>query len=138
MIVGFSGTRAGMTAKQCSVVRAYLHDAEFFHHGDCIGADAQAHSIALGLEIPVILHPCTLTAQRAYCQGAITTFPALPPLERNKIIVNSSQLILAAPKEKEEEQFGGTWSTIRYARRNLKYLVVIFPDSSVIIHNQPE
>jgi len=57
MKVGFTGTQAGLTPKQKLELRSllmdYRDDITEFHHGDCIGADADAHEIAaeiLGVE----------------------------------------------------------------------------------------
>jgi hypothetical protein len=45
--IGFTGTRQGMTAEQKSALRNLLDGgAGDFHHGDCIGADSEAHGIA--------------------------------------------------------------------------------------------
>ena len=49
--IGFTGTQEGMSEKQRSSLRQVLADffadgARVFRHGDCIGADAQAHAIA--------------------------------------------------------------------------------------------
>lgn len=44
MILGFTGTRQGMTDYQQAQVRRFLvaYQCTILHHGDCIGADAQA------------------------------------------------------------------------------------------------
>jgi hypothetical protein len=52
LLVGFSGSRHGMTQKQISVVRHLLNDwrvigvDRIFRHGCCVGADSQADGIA--------------------------------------------------------------------------------------------
>lgn len=139
-IVGFTGTRAGMTRKQQAIVRAELVGAEMAHHGDCIGADAQFHAICLELGVPVTLHPPTNPKQRAWCQGAAYVMPAKPYLTRNKNIVDISTVLVGAPKEHLEPtpaRGQGTWSTIRYARKGVGYLhagggrlVIAWPDGT--------
>lgn len=117
MIIGFTGTRKGMTERQKAHLWEYLDRyCDEFHHGDCIGADAEAHDIAWDLGIRVVIHPCDLETQRAYKIGSVT-LPVKPPLERNKDIVEACELLLAAPSTTEEELRSGTWATIRYAKR---------------------
>lgn len=53
MKIGFTGTRQGMTPAQRLKATHWLAklSATEFHHGDCMGADAEAHAIALSLKI---------------------------------------------------------------------------------------
>jgi hypothetical protein len=51
-----------MTAKQkeelaARLAFAYGGEGSQFHHGDCIGSDAQAAEIAVGLGYRIIAHP---------------------------------------------------------------------------------
>lgn len=48
-----------MTARQKSALRDLLasHDGATLHHGDAIGADAEAHDIAIALACTIVIHP---------------------------------------------------------------------------------
>jgi hypothetical protein len=137
--LGFTGTRAGMTARQCQIIRYLLEvspPAEV-HHGDCIGADAEFHELALEAGIPVILHPPEDDKLRAFCglgshEGAIGTCTPAPYLKRNQAIVLETDLLLAAPKEQSEPEPArgqGTWSTVRFARRSGRPYTIVKPRS---------
>ena len=75
--LGFTGTRSGMTEAQKWQLETFLRDYAshrkntdlVFHHGDCIGADAEAHTIAKKIGFRVCVHPSTLTKQRAWCEA---------------------------------------------------------------------
>ena len=131
-IVGFTGTRAGMTAEQIAKVSKIFREAMpfTFVHGDCIGADTDAHHLALKAGAEVIMRPCTLTKQRSFSEGAEKVYPPKPPLDRNREIVADSTLMIATPKGFSEESSGGTWYTIRYARSMKKPLIIVWPDGS--------
>jgi hypothetical protein len=140
VIVGFTGTRAGMTAAQLDSVRHVL--AEFTgpnvtlmgHHGDCIGADAQFHALLKEINATIVVHPPDDPKHRAYCNGGLSVvMPARPYLQRNRSIANASSILLAAPKETEEPAPGrgqGTWSTVRYARKVGIPNMIIWTDGS--------
>jgi hypothetical protein len=131
MIIGFTGSRKGMTGDQSVVVARLLLKATEAHHGDCIGADEQFHDLCLALEIPIVIHPPEDDTYRAFCEGAIRVEPPRPFLVRNKDIVNSSELLVATPKEDYEPDVArgqGTWSTVRYARRSSKDFRVVWPE----------
>ena len=53
-----------------------------------------------------------------------------PYLERNKDIVDETGLLIATPKG-EEIVRSGTWSTIRYARKNHKKIIIIMPNGNL-------
>ena len=60
-IVGFTGTRQGMTDDQKCALRKLLSEIArngsfplLFHHGDCVGSDEEAHEIAVGLDAVVL------------------------------------------------------------------------------------
>jgi hypothetical protein len=120
-----------MTERQKGALRSLLKTirASHLHHGDCIGADADAHAIAKELGLKVELHPPTKGGLRANCEGAEVVHDPEPYLQRNKKIVDHTKILVATPKTAVEEIKSGTWSTIRYARKQeLRDVVVISPD----------
>lgn len=131
-VIGFTGTREGMTPRQkATVLRLFIENMPFtFVHGDCVGADDNAHDLAIRVGAPVVHRPCTLTSQRAFGAGAKKVYPPKPPLDRNREIVIGSGLMIAAPKGFVEEHRGGTWYTIRYARQTETPLIIVWPDGS--------
>ena len=126
---GFTGTQEGMTRAQKFVFKSILA-AGHFHHGDCVGADEQAHDIARTLGLYIITHPPINEYKRAFCD-ADEQCPAKEYLERNRDIVNVSSNMIATPKQFEEQLRSGTWATIRYARKMKKNLTIIYPDGSI-------
>lgn len=129
MIVGFTGTRTGMSPTQLQHVEQLLIELEAkeLHHGDCIGADCECHAIALRLGILVVLHPPNIDVARAFCDGWVCTLPPLSYLERNRAIVDACEEVIAAPRTHTMEQRSGTWSTVRYARSQGKRVYVMRP-----------
>jgi hypothetical protein len=131
--IGFTGSREGMSDRQYEILLEWLRhykrtDGEVvLHHGDCIGADAQAHQAALLCDVRVVIHPCTLTSQRAFCKGYSHAYEPLPPLERNSRIVQAADIVIATPKESTEQLRSGTWATIRRARKAHKPVEIISP-----------
>ena len=127
MIVGFTGSRHGMTTEQQMLVREALLSLEptAVHHGDCVGADAEFHKIALELKIKIVIHPPVDFKFRAFCEGAEEEWTKREYLERDRDIVECSDALIAAPKSKEEELRSGTWYTIRYARKTNKKVTIV-------------
>ena len=135
MIIGFTGTQEGMTKYQYdSVVQvcSALPIIEF-HHGDCVGADAQAHGIAKWiLNCKIHIHPPTNKIKRAFKSGNVI-YVEKPYSERNRNIVDICEFLIATPKSKLEEIRSGTWATIRYARKKNKKMCIIYPDGSTTL-----
>lgn len=129
--VGFTGTRFSMTDAQEDAFRDELRDYVLglnpwrFHHGDCIGADAQAHEIVKQAGGITVAHPCDIVTQRAYC-AANVVHPPLPPLTRNRVIVNDTSVLFATPQTGQGLIRSGTWSTIRYARKLERPICIIY------------
>ena len=129
MKIGFTGTQQGMTTRQRFELRDQLiaFQATEFHHGDCIGADAEAHEIAKALGLRIVIHPPESDAKRAFCEGYDEIRSPLPYLIRNLNIVNETSVLIATPAEASERTRSGTWSTVRRGRKAGKTVVVITP-----------
>ena len=136
MSVGFTGTQRGMTGAQKDAFRALMRSfsargLQQFHHGDCIGADADAHKIARELLFRIILHPPENAGKRAFCQ-ADEVFPVKPYLVRNHEIVQESTVLLATPGESVEQLRSGTWATIRFAQKIGRRGLILYPDGLIV------
>jgi hypothetical protein len=136
LVVGFTGTRDGMTPNQKVTLRrlltAFKEDNPHleFRHGDCVGADAEAHVIAMGVGASIVIHPPLIDRYRAYCTKAKRVFKPKEYLSRNRDIVDASPILVAAPKQEKEpsaDRAGGTWYTIRYARKKGSKLYILKP-----------
>jgi hypothetical protein len=114
---------------------------EWFHHGDCIGSDADAHDvvvleIAFGL-VPtkIIGHPPTTDTERHTVLRAYKDCYELreqkPHIERNHNIVDESGLLIATPSSSTEQVRSGTWATVRYARLQFKPVYFILPNGEL-------
>lgn len=135
MKVGFTGTRAGMAGMQAREALKLLVELapEEIHHGDCVGADEEVHGLVVAVW-PVVLHPPSNRVMRAFCAGAEATREPLPYLERNRAIVDETDLLVAGPgttKMPKGDQTGGTWYTVRYAIRVGRPVLVVWRDGQV-------
>lgn len=128
--LGFTGTQRGITTAQSKRLRKILDkdEGEEFHHGDCIGADENANDLAWIRNYKMVIHPPNNRSKRAFCIGEY--WPQKSYLERNRDIVNATDLLIACPGEKEEQLRSGTWSTIRYADRLKKPIIILYPDGT--------
>jgi predicted Rossmann fold nucleotide-binding protein DprA/Smf involved in DNA uptake len=107
-----------MSAKQKEALQDLLasYKGAFLHHGDAVGADAEAHDIAIAIGCLIVIHPPTNETYRAFKTATDVRAPK-PYLNRNRDIVWETVLLIAAPSEMTEQLRSGTWSTVRYARR---------------------
>lgn len=129
MKLGTTGSRFGTTEEQERMFVELISNMtiEEFHFGNCIGWDTIAYDIFKIFKptIKTISHP---PINKAYYKpnGDVTRKPK-EYLERNKDIVNESDIIIACPITKEKNR-SGTWHTIRYAKNQNKIVVIIYPD----------
>jgi hypothetical protein len=135
MQVGFTGTQRGMTEAQkahLQIVLCGFGRGGELHHGDCIGADSEAHDVADACGYCIILHPPSNPYKRAWREVPRHLMrPELPYITRNHRIVNETEWLIATPSEFEEQLRSGTWSTVRYARRQRRKICLILPDGRV-------
>lgn len=131
-ILGFSGTSEGMTQKQRETLRYLFCELELMelHHGDCIGADSQAHEIARKMSCRIVSHPPSNSTKRAFKKADVTR-DVLPYLERNrKIAEEGIDGLVAAPLLDEEVLRSGTWSTVRRAIKLSRRVLIIRRDGT--------
>jgi len=127
--VGFTGTQAGMTPAQARRLTDFLKADMEFHHGDCIGADAQGRNLAYALGARIIAHPPTDPKKQAGT-GYHEAWGPRDYIQRNHDIVDAADYLIACPQHMVEELRSGTWATIRYARKVGKNVIIIYPDGS--------
>jgi len=130
---GFTGTRHGMTPAQKLALRGYLTGGTGeLHHGDCVGADSEAHDIADECGYAIIIHPPKDYSKRAWREvpkhmiRLENTYFA-----RNRNIVDETVSLIATPFEADGQAKGGTWYTVGYARKMGKVVVLIRPDGTI-------
>lgn len=136
MRIGFTGARVGMTDEQKQAFKNYVMKFDYveFHHGDCIGADAEAHAIVR--EHPahtIIIHPPKDSAHRAYCQGDVARAPKTH-FARNRDIVEETQETVGTPWQNQQPDppQGGTWYTILYSEKRDHITHTIWPDGTIL------
>jgi hypothetical protein len=134
--LGFTGTQTGTTLAQITNARIMLMEYWLagtlkFHHGDCVGSDAEIHRVAKRIGYQIHVHPPSDPKKRAWCKADVL-YPDKPYLIRNKDIISDTNILLATPKGPEELR-SGTWSTIRLARQRrwIKKIYIIYPDGRI-------
>ena len=137
MELGFTGSRLGMTAAQMTAFGEFIekHKVAFtyFHHGDCVGSDEQAHEAVRRLCTTwlITIHPPTSDKLRAFCVGD-DILTARPYLKRDDYIAECADVVVGTPHESSlKGRTGGTWYTLRSAYKKGKQVVIIFPDGKM-------
>lgn len=120
MKIGFSGTRMGMSQhqKEQFVLKIQELGITEFHHGDCEGADSEAHDIVREFfpDVIIVGHLPLSSYLQAFKKCDKVESP-LDYLKRDKKIVDDTVFLIAAPLSDIETKRSGTWYTIRYARQ---------------------
>jgi hypothetical protein len=105
--------------------------ATALHHGCCVGADAQAHTLARTLGLRVVGHPPVNQSKMAADLDCDEWREPEPYLDRNHTIVDETAVLLATPEKMREELRSGTWATVRYCRTVGRALYVHWPNGAV-------
>lgn len=133
---GFSGTRKGMSQNQKDFIFHIMKDKMGeLHHGDCVGADAEAHDIAKVLGWKTCIHPPLDESLRAFKQGEIQ-YPKAPYKVRNKNIVEKTAILFACPLAFDGR--GGTWNTIGWAKQLKRQFYIILPNGEIFHDDNPQ
>jgi hypothetical protein len=137
--VGFTGTQVGCSPEQTRALGGLLGAIaasarsrgleSVLHHGDCVGADDEAHRLALELGYRVVVHPAD-NDRLALGNTGHELRPPRPYPDRNRAIVDESTCLVACPVGPERPQ-SWTWATVRYARRAGKPVITVWPSGWV-------
>lgn len=129
MKIGISGSRTGMSDHQRRAFEEWIaENAEIiteFHHGMCVGADAEAHGIVRALTqtgqpgplTPIHGHPGFEDGHMMRAKLDVDTLHGQSlPMDRNRAIADECDLMFFAPTFPERQR-SGTWATFRYCRK---------------------
>ena len=140
--LGFTGTQRGMSASQKSELVLLLSNLNskaqainhelVFHHGLCVGSDAEAHEIARLLGIKIVGHPPIIQTKMAILDGFWEIREPRAYLVRNRMIVKESKSMIATPFQAKEVLRSGTWATVRETKRQGKRVVVILRNGRLL------
>lgn len=135
--IGITGTREGCTTEQLKSFAIMLDHLvnlggyDELHHGDCLGVDEQGHTVATQLNCTTVCHPPVSDYMRAYTHNDQTR-KEYDYLERDHNIVKEADVLVACPKGSEKDHYrSGTWTTIRFARKEGKEIVIVWPDGVI-------
>lgn len=140
MIIGFTGTRQGLTNQQLAWLVTTFETGRIdgtiaeVHHGACVGADAAVHAQALDLEFPIHVWPPVnmkyVAVETLVPHRLVTVHPRMQYLDRDRQIVGAAYGLIALPKRDEQPErmlWGGTWYTVDFAERMNKPVIICYP-----------
>ena len=106
--IGFTGTRRGMTPVQAAAfnefIQPYAHyENVLFIHGDCIGADKEAHYMMRKIKsVKIKLRPPVIKTNRAFCDYDYIERPE-DYMTRNHRIVEECDYLVACPRDASQK-----------------------------------
>lgn len=130
MKIGVTGTREGANDRQLTAVIAYMESlgpGHELHHGDCQGVDVEVAAAARQLGWRIVCHPPALTEAQGHFGGDEIRRPK-GYLERDRNIVDETELLIVVPKHDQWQPRGGTWYTHDYAVKKGKPLKIFYPN----------
>ena len=132
MKAGVTGTQNGWTKAQRMMFTLIIAELDIteWHHGDCIGVDAQATMVVrqrFGMDI-VHCHPPEDPKKRAYVSGHVI-YSTKPYKERNVDIATAVEILFVIPRTHtaKEAPRSGTWYTYRQAKALERRIIGIGP-----------
>lgn len=138
MILGFTGTQSGRTPEQIKAWDKIFNNNIFMEvesviHGMCHGVDTEINEFYLkNTDVQIIGYPGT--HEQSISMKVHKQQPIQPFLSRNKNIVENCDWLIAFPKLMYEELRSGTWATIRYARKQNRQHLIIYPNGKLEWH----
>lgn len=128
-IVGFSGSRYGMTEPQRRRIGFLLDSIRPMkvRHGLCLGSDAEFDAMCVDRGIWRVGHPPLKQTWRAWID-VDELLPEKGYYPRDRDIVDGSYVLIATPRRPSG---GGTWYTINYAWTRSMRVIVVYPDGRV-------
>jgi hypothetical protein len=104
-----------------------------FHHGDCVGADSEAHHLVREHfpKVKIVAHPANFFDLRSF-EKADEIRQGLPSSIRNLNIVMSARVLVATPKTPTPTP-SGTWQTIRMGLKTACHVFIISPDGETSV-----
>lgn len=133
MTIGFTGTRSGMSDFQKKTVTQMVkaisenNPGSLAIHGGCIGADIDFHHICDDLIREVYPgHFAKDPENKSHIgefPGAHIVHESQTHFKRNRDIVDRCDILIATPYNNNQQ--GGTWYTINYAKKTNKHTILI-------------
>lgn len=135
MIIGFTGTRNGMTLSQRNAVCDILSELGGVFvglHGSCVGADEHFDELCRQFGCKTTARPCTAPPDLIAKTGARAIAEPTRPMKRNRAIVADADVMIACPPNRSPIKSGsGTWATVGLARRARRPLFIVYPEGDI-------
>ena len=130
MKVGVTGTREGANDRQLMAVIEFIKSlgtGHELHHGDCTGVDVEVAAAAKYNGCRIVCHPPLSTETQGYFGGDEIREPK-GYLQRDRNIVDETDMLIVVPLQDEWQPRGGTWYTHDYAIKKGKPVKVFYPN----------
>ena len=130
MKIGVTGTREGANDRQLMAVVEFIQSlgpGHELHHGDCTGVDVEVATAARYNGWRIVCHPPKSNETQGYFGGDEVREPK-GYLERDRNIVDETELLIVVPLQDEWQPKGGTWYTHDYAIKKGKPVKIFYPN----------